>query len=87
MFAKQAETFPSVLPHSYGAMTKRETKRALALIKKIGRLNNREAELLASIPAHVNVDTATLKKIVKYSPLLKRELALLAQLEKILEKM
>jgi hypothetical protein len=68
-------------------MTKRETKRALALIKKIGRLNKREAELLASIPANVDVDTATLKKIVRYSPLLKRESALLAQLEKILEKM
>jgi len=68
-------------------MTKREVRRALALIKKIARLNKREAELLASIPTNVEVDTATLKKIVKYSPLLKRQSALLAQLEKILEKM
>ena len=59
----------------------------MALIKKIARLNKREAELLASIPTNVEVDTATLKKIVRYSPLLKRQSALLVQLEKILEKM
>jgi hypothetical protein len=50
------------------------------------RLNKREAELLASIPANVDIDTATLKTIVKYSPLLKRESALLSQVAKILQK-
>ena len=59
----------------------------MALIKKIARLNKREAELLASIPTNVDVETATLKKIVRYSPLLKRQSALLVQLEKILENM
>jgi hypothetical protein len=83
---RQAGKLHSVLA-DYVEMTKRETKRALALIKKIVRLNKREAELLASIPANVDVDTATLNKIVKYSPLLKRESALLSQLEKILENM
>jgi hypothetical protein len=83
---RQAGKLHSVLAY-YVEMTKLETKRALAVIKKIERLNKREAELLASIPANVDVDTATLKKIVKYSPLLKRESALLSQLEKILENM
>jgi hypothetical protein len=68
-------------------MTKRETRRALALIKKISRLNKREAALLSSIPTDATVDNATVKKIVTYSSLLKRESALLSQLEKILEKM
>jgi hypothetical protein len=66
---------------------KREAKRALALIKKIARVNKREAELLASIPTDVAVDNATVKKIVTYSSLLKRESAFLAELKTILEKM
>jgi len=66
---------------------KREAKRALALIKQIARVNKREAELLASIPTDVAVDNATVKKIVTYSSLLKRESAFLAELKTILEKM
>jgi hypothetical protein len=68
-------------------MTKRETRRALALIKKISRLNDREAQVLASIPTDATVDNTTVKKIVTYSSLLRRESALLTQLQKILEKM
>jgi hypothetical protein len=68
-------------------MTKRELRQALAMIKKIARLNAREAALLASIPTDVAADNATLKKIVTYSSLLKRESALLQELETILRKM
>jgi hypothetical protein len=65
---------------------KRETSRALAIVKKITRLNKREAELLASIPTDVAVDNVTLKKMVTYSSFLKRQSALLAELETILKK-
>jgi hypothetical protein len=68
-------------------MTKQETRRALALIKKIARLNKREAKLLASIPTDVAVDNATLKKIVTYSSFLKQQSAFLTELETILKKM
>ena len=44
-------------------------------------------QLLASIPTDVAVDNATIKKIVTYSSLLKRESAFLAELKTILEKM
>jgi hypothetical protein len=65
---------------------KRETSRALAIVKKITRLNKREAELLASIPTDMAVDNVTLKKMVTYSSFLKRQSALLAELETILKK-
>ena len=68
-------------------MTKREARQALALIKKIVRLSKREATVLCSIPTDAEVDNATVKKIAVYGSLLKRQSALLTQLETILKKM
>ena len=68
-------------------MTKREARQALALIKKIVRLSKREATVLSSIPTDAEVDNATVKKIAVYGSLLKRQSALLTQLETILKKM
>ena len=69
------------------SMTKREAPQALALIRKIVRLSKREARVLSSIPTDAEVDNATVKKIAAYASLLKRQSALLAQLETILKKM
>ena len=68
-------------------MAKRDVRRGLAITKKIARLNKREAEVLASIPTDMAVDNATVKKIVTYGSLLKRQSALITELEAILKTM
>jgi hypothetical protein len=67
-------------------MTKREAKRALATLNKIAVLNKRETELLATIPARVADDSATVVKIIAYGSLLKRQAELLRELATILEQ-
>jgi len=68
-------------------MTKREARQAIALIKKIVRLSKREATVLSTIPTDAEVDNGTVKKIAAYGSLLRRQSALLVELETIIKRM